>query len=61
MAISGQEELRELCGCVGRAAASVLQFLKIGDEALEITGCWSNLNSPGADGVEQAVVGRGMK
>ena len=47
-ALHGREELRELCGCVSRAAASVLQFLKIGDEALEITGCWANLYSPGA-------------
>ena len=43
-----REELRELCDCVGRAAASVLQFLKIGEPAMEITGCWANLNAPGA-------------
>src|SRR5207245_1821253 len=44
----GREELRELCSCVRRTAASVLQFLKIGDEAIEITGCWANLYAPGA-------------
>ena len=47
-ALHGREELRALCDCVSRAAASVLQFLKIGDEAIEITGCWANLYAPGA-------------
>ena len=47
-ALHGREELRELCDCVRRAAASVLEFLKIGDEAIEITGCWANLSAPGA-------------
>src|SRR3977135_1348329 len=32
------KELRELRDRVSRAAAGVLQFLKIGDEAIEITG-----------------------
>ena len=45
-ALHGREELRELCDCVSRAAASVLQFLKIGDAASEITGCWANLYAP---------------
>ena len=43
-----REELRQLCDCVGRVSASVLQFLKIGDAAIEITGCWANLYTPGA-------------
>jgi uncharacterized protein (TIGR02466 family) len=47
-AMHGREELRELCGCVSRAAASVLLFLKIGAQAIEITGCWANLYAPGA-------------
>ncbi|MGH7909488.1 MAG: 2OG-Fe(II) oxygenase family protein [Thermodesulfobacteriota bacterium] len=47
-ALHRREELRELCDCLSRAAASVLQFLKIGDEAIEITGCWANLYAPGA-------------
>ena len=38
---------RSAC-CVRRAAAGVLQFLKIGAEAIEITGCWANLYAPGA-------------
>ena len=47
-ALHRREELRELCDCVSRAAASVLQFLKVGDAAIEITGCWANLYAPGA-------------
>jgi len=47
-ALQGREELRELCECVRSAAASVLRFLKIGDEAIDITGCWANLYAPGA-------------
>jgi len=47
-ALHGREELRELCECVSRVAASVLQFLKIGAAAIEITGCWANLYAPGA-------------
>jgi len=47
-ALHTRQELHELCGCVSRAAASVLQFLKIGSEAIEITGCWANLYAPGA-------------
>jgi uncharacterized protein (TIGR02466 family) len=47
-ALHGREELHELCECVRRAAASVLQFLKIGAQAIEITGCWANLYAPGA-------------
>ena len=44
-----REALRELCvTAVSRAAASVLQFLKIGDAAIEITGCWTNLYAPAA-------------
>ena len=47
-ALHRRQELRELCDCVSRAAASVLQFLKIGEPAIEITGCWQNLYAPGA-------------
>jgi uncharacterized protein (TIGR02466 family) len=43
-----RDELRALCECVGRAAASVLQFLKINEPAIDITGCWANVYAPGA-------------
>ena len=32
-------ELQKLCGCVLSAAKGVLRFLRIGYDALEITGC----------------------
>ncbi len=47
-ALRGRLELQELCDCVSRAAASVPQFLKIGAEAIEITGCRINFYAPGA-------------
>ncbi len=47
-ALHQREELHALCDCVSRAAASVLQFLSIGEQAIEITGCWGNLYAPGA-------------
>ncbi len=47
-ALHRREELRELCDRVSRTAAGVLQFLKIGAETVEITGCWANLYAPGA-------------
>ena len=47
-ALHTREELRELCECVLSAAISVLQFLKIGSEEIEITGCWANQYAPGA-------------
>jgi len=47
-ALHRREELHALCDCVSRAAASVLQFLNIGEPAIEITGCWANLYAPRA-------------
>jgi uncharacterized protein (TIGR02466 family) len=47
-ALHRREELHALCDCVSRAAAGVLQFLNIGEPAIEITGCWGNLVAPGA-------------
>ena len=38
-----QEALRELVACVGHAARSVLRFLRIGDDELQITGCWATV------------------
>lgn len=47
-ALHRRKELNMLCGFVSRAAASVLQFLKIGEQTIEITGCWANMYAPGA-------------
>jgi uncharacterized protein (TIGR02466 family) len=40
--------LRPLCGRVTDAARAVLRFLSIDDDSIEITGCWANINPPGA-------------
>jgi len=41
-------DLAALVSQIQRAAEGVLDFLKIGSGALEITGCWANVSSPGA-------------
>lgn len=47
-ALHEREELRELVSCVSRAAKSVLQFLRVGYDAFEITGCWATVLARGA-------------
>lgn len=42
------DELREFVSCVNNAAGSVLRFLKVGYDAVEITGCWANVLTEGA-------------
>jgi len=42
------EELRELVASIRQAARSVLRFLRIGYDAVEITGCWANVLATGA-------------
>jgi uncharacterized protein (TIGR02466 family) len=42
------EGFRELVACVDRAAKSVLRFLRIGYDVVEITGCWANVLAEGA-------------
>src|SRR5262245_55693679 len=43
-----REELRELVACVDHAARSVLRFLRVGADALRITGCWATVLARGA-------------
>jgi uncharacterized protein (TIGR02466 family) len=43
-----REELGELRSCIGDVAKSVLRFLRIGYEAVEITGCWATVLARGA-------------
>jgi uncharacterized protein (TIGR02466 family) len=47
-ALHEREELRDLVACVNNAAKSVLQFLRIGYDAFEITGCWATVLAKGA-------------
>lgn len=42
------DEFRELASYINDTARTVLQFLKIGYDTIEITGCWANINPPGA-------------
>jgi uncharacterized protein (TIGR02466 family) len=42
------EEFHELASCMNDAVRDVLKFLKAGEADFEITGCWANMNPPGA-------------
>jgi uncharacterized protein (TIGR02466 family) len=42
------DRFRGVVGCISEAAARVLAYLKIGHESFQITGCWANVNAPGA-------------
>ena len=46
--LHGLDEFRDFVGCVAHATRGVLEFLKIGYDAVEITGCWANVLAPGA-------------
>ena len=41
------EEFRDFVSCAINAAKSVLRFLRIGCDAVEITGCWANVLAKG--------------
>ena len=41
------DEFRRLVACIHDAAESVLEFLKTGNGAFEITGLWANMNPKG--------------
>ena len=41
-------EFRPLISCICRAVEQVLEFLRIRPAKFEVTGCWANVNCPGA-------------
>ena len=41
-------ELSGLVDCINHATERILRFLKIDHSGFRITGCWANLNAPGA-------------
>src|SRR6202158_5624460 len=43
-----QEELRGLVSCIDAAVDTALAFLCVGHPQVRITGCWANVNAPGA-------------
>jgi uncharacterized protein (TIGR02466 family) len=42
------DEFQDLVSCVSNVAKSILRFLRIGQEAFEITGCWATVLAAGA-------------
>jgi uncharacterized protein (TIGR02466 family) len=47
----GMHELdgfRGVVDCIGQSAEGVLDYLKVGHASLKVTGCWANVNAPGA-------------
>ncbi|MCZ6871146.1 MAG: 2OG-Fe(II) oxygenase family protein [Gammaproteobacteria bacterium] len=42
------EAFCELLCCIERGAGMVLKFLKVGHDAVEVTGCWANVGARGA-------------
>jgi uncharacterized protein (TIGR02466 family) len=42
------DELRPLVSCICWGVERVLEFLRVGLPKFEVTGCWANVNSPGA-------------
>ena len=47
-ALHEREEFQELMASIKRAAGSVPRFLRVGYDAVEVTGCWANVLAPGA-------------
>ena len=43
-----RDEFQELISCVSDVAKSILRFLRIGEEAFEVTGCWATVLAKGA-------------
>jgi uncharacterized protein (TIGR02466 family) len=43
-----RDEFRELVDGINAAAASVLEYLRVGHAGFQITGCWANVSAPGA-------------
>lgn len=46
--LHNREQLLDLVSCIHSTAQTVLRFLKVGDNAIEITACWANINASGA-------------
>ena len=42
------DSFQDLIAQLHRGTRSVLEFLKIGSPAFEVTGCWANINATGA-------------
>jgi uncharacterized protein (TIGR02466 family) len=49
--LHNREQLVDLISCIDSTAQTVLRFLKVGHNEIEITGCWVNINASGASHV----------
>ena len=43
--LHNREQFLDLVSCIHSTAQTVLRFLKVGDDAIEITACWANINA----------------
>lgn len=43
--LHNREQLADLVACIHRTAQTVLRFLRVGTNAIEITACWANVNA----------------
>jgi len=43
-----REDFQDFVSCVNHAAKGILEFLRIGYDAFEVTGCWANVLAKGA-------------
>jgi len=46
--LHNREQLVDLISCIHSTAQTILRFLKVGYDSIEITGCWANINVSGA-------------
>ncbi len=46
--LHNREQMLDLVSCIDSTAQTVLRFLKVGQNEIEITGCWANSNASGA-------------
>ncbi len=46
--LHNSEQFVDLLSCIQSTAQTALRFLKIGQNEIEITGCWANINASGA-------------
>jgi uncharacterized protein (TIGR02466 family) len=47
-ALHQREDFRDLVACINDSVATILRFLRIGDQPYEITGCWATVLARGA-------------
>ena len=46
--LHNREQMMEFISCIDSTAQTVLRFLKVAHNSIEITGCWANINASGA-------------